>query len=562
LALPSVFCIVLLLSACRALLWDVVDCDGKNRPSPEAIRSCSIRFNPGVLTPVTKRFELVLPDKSRLTVTKARDAKIVERGFVWNGEVEGDPHSTATFSVVGSTTVGDIVMSTNGKIFRLRAAADGTHVIEELDRKKFPRGLPSVSIQRYGTKKSSFPFSAQATCTDSPDRIDVLVVYTPKALEAMPNAGNVDTIKARINQAEEETNTSYAKSHVQQSIHIVDIAQVQYTEQGMDEDLKYLSTSDEIHALRNASRADALVLVTEYKAAGGLANQFQERHIGNADFAEYAFAVVPQFGMTAGYAFGHELGHLMGAQHEEAIYKGAFHFSRAYVQPTAATPCTVGWGTIMAANQDCLDCTILPYWSNPVQTNCGAIMGVVNERDNAETLRRIGSTVAKFRCSSPMPGAGAQSTPHPGSSLVVTAGTPSPSRLTPVEPNVKQGVKRHEDVLFDFDKASLRPNDRAEIDEVIVTMRGQVTTRPIKLVGHTDDTGTEAYNYTLGLRRAEAVRKYLVNLGVASNLITVESKGKTQPIATNKTADGRSKNRRVDIDSGVVDSIAQTAPAE
>jgi len=66
--------------------------------------------------------------------------------------------------------------------------------------------------------------------------------------------------------------------------------------------------------------------------------------------------------------------------------------------------------------------------------------------------------------------------------------------------------------------------------------------------GHTDSIGTEAYNQKLSERRAAAVKEYLVSKGIPSAKITTIGKGKTQPVATNKTKEGRQKNRRVDIE--------------
>ena len=67
----------------------------------------------------------------------------------------------------------------------------------------------------------------------------------------------------------------------------------------------------------------------------------------------------------------------------------------------------------------------------------------------------------------------------------------------------------------------------------------------IKITGHTDDVGSEAYNLDLSLRRANAVKKYLNDKGVGEIMMSTDGKGESEPIADNKTAEGRAKNRRV-----------------
>jgi OOP family OmpA-OmpF porin len=67
-------------------------------------------------------------------------------------------------------------------------------------------------------------------------------------------------------------------------------------------------------------------------------------------------------------------------------------------------------------------------------------------------------------------------------------------------------------------------------------------------VGHTDWVGSDAYNQRLSVRRAEAVKAYMVSKGVPANRIYTEGKGEKQPIADNKTNDGRAKNRRVEVE--------------
>ena len=67
-------------------------------------------------------------------------------------------------------------------------------------------------------------------------------------------------------------------------------------------------------------------------------------------------------------------------------------------------------------------------------------------------------------------------------------------------------------------------------------------------VGHTDAVGTDGYNQGLSVKRSEAVKAYLVSKGIEKNRVYTEGKGEKQPVADNKTTEGRAKNRRVEIE--------------
>ncbi len=103
------------------------------------------------------------------------------------------------------------------------------------------------------------------------------------------------------------------------------------------------------------------------------------------------------------------------------------------------------------------------------------------------------------------------------------------------------------DAFFDFDKSVLKPEGRAKLDDMTSKIR-DVNLEVIIAVGHTDSVGTAAYNQRLSIRRAEAVKAYLVSKGIERNRVYTEGKGKTQPVADNKTKEGRAKNRRVEIE--------------
>jgi OOP family OmpA-OmpF porin len=103
------------------------------------------------------------------------------------------------------------------------------------------------------------------------------------------------------------------------------------------------------------------------------------------------------------------------------------------------------------------------------------------------------------------------------------------------------------DAFFDFDKAVLKPEGKAKLDDLSSKLGG-INLEVIIAVGHTDSVGTDAYNQKLSIRRAEAVKAYLQGKGIEANRIYTEGKGEKQPVEDNKSAAGRAKNRRVEIE--------------
>ena len=97
------------------------------------------------------------------------------------------------------------------------------------------------------------------------------------------------------------------------------------------------------------------------------------------------------------------------------------------------------------------------------------------------------------------------------------------------------------DALFDFDKAVLRPEGKAKLDE-LVAKAGAIKLEVILVVGHTDRIGSAAYNQKLSERRAAAVKTYLVSKGIEANRVYTEGKGLTQPVTGDKCK-GKAKTK-------------------
>ncbi|WP_294325929.1 OmpA family protein, partial [uncultured Sphingomonas sp.] len=101
-------------------------------------------------------------------------------------------------------------------------------------------------------------------------------------------------------------------------------------------------------------------------------------------------------------------------------------------------------------------------------------------------------------------------------------------------------------ITFAYDSANVQPQFRSTLDQVADVLRDYNQTY-IDVYGHTDSTGSDAYNQTLSERRAASVATYLTSRGVQSARIGTRGFGETQPIASNETEEGRAENRRVEI---------------
>ena len=143
----------------------------------------------------------------------------------------------------------------------------------------------------------------------------------------------------------------------------------------------------------------------------------------------------------------------------------------------------------------------------------------------------------------PAPAAAPRPAPAPAAAAPAAAPRPAPAPQPPAATKVTYAA----DAFFDFNKSVVKPEGKAKLDDLVGKVKG-INLEVVIAVGHTDSVGGDAYNQKLSVARAEAVKAYLVSKGIEKNRVYTEGKGKSQPVADNKTNEGRAKNRRVEIE--------------
>lgn len=124
---------------------------------------------------------------------------------------------------------------------------------------------------------------------------------------------------------------------------------------------------------------------------------------------------------------------------------------------------------------------------------------------------------------------------------------PRPAAAPPPPPPAKgTKIATIGEAFFDFNRADLKPSAQDVLADAVKTLKENPSLRVI-VEGHTDSVGSDAYNLKLSERRAQAVENYLVRQGIDASRIETRGYGESKPISSNQTAEGRARNRRVEI---------------
>jgi OmpA-OmpF porin, OOP family len=140
--------------------------------------------------------------------------------------------------------------------------------------------------------------------------------------------------------------------------------------------------------------------------------------------------------------------------------------------------------------------------------------------------------------------------PAPAPAAAPRAPAPAPAAAAPVAPPAPPAATKvtfAADAFFDVNKSVVKPEGKAKMDDLVGKIK-DINLEVIIAVGHTDSDGGDAFNQKLSVARAEAVKAYLVSKGIEKNRVYTEGKGEKQPVADNRTKEGKTKNRRVEIE--------------
>jgi OOP family OmpA-OmpF porin len=136
-------------------------------------------------------------------------------------------------------------------------------------------------------------------------------------------------------------------------------------------------------------------------------------------------------------------------------------------------------------------------------------------------------------------------TPAPAPKAAVAPAPAPKAAVAPVAAPAK--ITYAADAFFAFDKSVVQAAGKAKLDDLVKRMQA-MDIEVVVAVGHTDSTGPSSYNQRLSVRRAEAVKAYMVSKGVDADRIFTEGKGEDSPVADNSSRSGRAKNRRVEVE--------------
>jgi len=352
------------------------------------------------LTDSPGRLSLRLVSDQPVELTAAGLERRSSNDFTWRGHVvdgTGD-----AILVVRPEGVNGSVRTSDGT-FLLRPLPEGRQLIMKVDPRQMPREHPPLSpggrAQGAGRGGRGDAGPPPAPCpNDQGSTVDVLVVYSGdagKRPELLPVPDGF------VQLAVDETNEGLTKSGLTARLRLVGVKPIGFAEtHDFDADVAALQNpgdgrADAVHGWRSQLHADVVAMLVAEDDWCGMADTVDAR-------AGSAFVIVSVRCATGYYSFGHELGHLFGARHDEASdsENRPFPYGHGFVEGS--------WRTIMAYGDACADCPRILRWSNPQvkypETGSAQVpSGVAGKSDNARVLMQRMPWVTSFQCSGGTP---------------------------------------------------------------------------------------------------------------------------------------------------------------
>jgi peptidyl-Asp metalloendopeptidase len=327
--------------------------------------------------------QLSIPNNRSLTLSKSSQDVRSPTDFTWHGTLSDVP-GQATLVVHDNNITGSI--QDQNSLYRLEPIGNGVHALIKVDTTRFPPEHPP-SFQQREQRGDVRPAPAVREATsDAPVGIDVLVAYTTASKNAVAD------IVATIQLAVAEANQSYINSGIHINLNLVDSFEVSYSESGktFDTILDDFVANPTVQTRRTSSGADLSAMIIDKSDACGQADAIMAT-------TSTAFAVVYYDCATGYYSFAHELGHLMGARHDEKHDPSTtpFPYGHGYEHPSTVSG--ESFRTIMAYACDAASCDPrVQYWSNPNVTYNNIPTGTSTTNDTARVLNETAGAIAAF----------------------------------------------------------------------------------------------------------------------------------------------------------------------
>ncbi len=334
--------------------------------------------------------------------------ELTGNGFVWIGHIEGHPEDSETVLVVGNGQLAGYVR-TLGKLYQITYAGNGVHAINEISEQTFAdRHINPIVPEGLEALEDNGETASPDVNANGFAQIDLMVLYTAKAMDDVDGLGGEDATQNAIQLAVAAVNQAYVRSGVNARLNLTHSGFLDYTETQNDcgggvgcKDIYNISNTEKslgqaVDTLRSTYHADIVTLITnDNPSYCGLGFQMAGDDQPSTGFSSYAFNIVWSECLPGGRTLAHEIGHNMGAAHDYVDRRqntGLYNDSYGYSSPNSAFHTIMSYGRCPSYNP----CTAVSRFSNRNQTFGGLPLGDANA-DNVRTLNLTAPIAARFR---------------------------------------------------------------------------------------------------------------------------------------------------------------------